>query len=118
MAFYGETKRDGSIRRTKADEEVISAWREHHRHLNRPPEPGANPVTISQWAAQGSELILNLLEKMAISTRYRFDRDQLRSGQYSPKAHFDREIQEQDARRLVLEVLNGSRPLLVRSATI
>lgn len=115
LTFYGKPNGTAAPTRSEEDEGVILAWREYFRHLNVD-QSGFTDQRKTEWGGRADELFLNLLEKLAIATRYRFDREQLRSAQYSPMAHFQQELEQQAARRLLLEVLAGTRPIAIRAA--
>lgn len=102
----------GVVRRAADDQVVLDAWNEYRRHLNNP--PAGNPpleANMTRWGSQGDELFVNLLERLAKATRYVFDRDQIRSGNYWPQAHGLIELENQVSRKLLLEVLSGQRSL-------
>ena len=63
---------------------------------------------------------MNLLTALATANNYKFERDQLRLGGYSPQAHFNTEVEQNVLRRMCLELLAGDRelPLAVKKFVI
>lgn len=114
LAYYGtRVPILGFVWRPKRNADVVTAWREYYSHLT-PPEPGRRPQTEAEqrdWIGRGDELFINLLDRLAISNKFQFDRAQLKSGDYSPEAHGIVECEQQSMRRLAIEVLSGRQPL-------
>ncbi|WP_147284432.1 DUF6680 family protein [Pseudacidovorax intermedius] len=110
--FYGTVRPSAPPKRSKSEQAVMNAWKEYHTHLNiygdgRP----LSQKEIEQWGARGEELFLNLIVALAAATNYEFDRAELRGGAYLPRAYDDNEQEQLAIRRMVREVLEGSRPL-------
>lgn len=106
LVFYGQ--RILSIhRRSKAEQNVVDAWREYHDHLGIK----ADEKTLQLWHVKGDELFVNLLFAMAEDVGYKFDRVQLKKGAYSPVAHGDLEYEESMLRKHALRVLSGEVPV-------
>jgi hypothetical protein len=120
LVFYG-ARVFGVARRSRESQAVIDAWRDYHNHLS--PVGDAQPKTSEAkniWDARGDELFLNLLTALATANNYKFERDQLRLGGYSPQAHFNTEVEQNVLRRMCLELLAGDRelPLAVKKFVI
>jgi hypothetical protein len=119
LAFYGfRVPLTGMIWRNKKSKAVIRAWHVYHAHLSLPPERRVQTEADQRdWGGRADELFTNLLDCLADSTKYEFDRDELRSGSYSPEAHGNVEMQQDAIRRLTLEVLEGKKhvPMDVKS---
>jgi hypothetical protein len=120
LAFYGRRVLGIPFRSRKA-QAVLDAWHDYHAHLSVPLEqrPKTEPET-RKWNGRGDELFTNLLERLAAATKYKFDRQQLKSGSYSPEAHGTAEIEQNLLRRLMLELSAGDRtfPLDVRAIQV
>ncbi|WP_156966071.1 DUF6680 family protein [Paraburkholderia bannensis] len=117
LAFYGRRILGVPLRSAKL-QAVLDAWHNYHAHLSVPLEQ--RPKTDNEqkvWNGKGDELFTSLLERMAIATNYKFERQQLKSGSYSPEAHGTVELEQNMLRRLSLELLAGDRslPLDVRA---
>lgn len=111
IAFYGKRILGRAIRSTTS-QNVIDSWNNYRRHLT--PEDSTKPlneVQIGAWNSKREELFVNLLEALAIANKYRFDRETLQAGVYSPQAYGDREKQQQDILSSLLEILSGNRSL-------
>lgn len=111
LAFYGHRVLGKAWRGSRA-QAVIDAWRDYHRHLNlpverRPKDEGEKKA----WDGRADELFLNLLDRLAVANQYKFEREQLQTGSYSPEAHGTADLEQQVMRRMTLEVLMGERAL-------
>ena len=115
LAYYGTQGNDGTPRRSKVDNEVITSWREYFRHLDIDGRT-FDEARKQQWAVQANELFLNMLEKLAVANRFKFDRDQLRSAHYHPEANVTQDNENATMRRLIIGVLSGEQPITVRPA--
>jgi hypothetical protein len=111
LAFYGHRLLSVS-KRHRADQVVLDAWHDYYDHLSIPQERRPkNEAELRDWTGRGDELFTNLLEKLAVATNFKFDRKQLKAGGYSPEAHGNVELEQQNVRTRLLEVLSGEKPL-------
>lgn len=106
LVFYGR-RILGIHRRSKTENDVLDAWHEYLDHLNTKYEK----EDLSLWAAKGDELFVNLLFALAVDVGFRFDRVQLKKGAYSPVAHGELELEQQQLRKLAIGLLSGQYPL-------
>lgn len=106
LVFYGR-RILGIHRRSKTETAVLDAWHEYLDHLNTKFEK----ENLSLWGAKGDELFVNLLFALAVDVGYRFDRVQLKKGAYSPIAHGELELEQQQVRKLAIDLLSGAHPL-------
>lgn len=111
LAFYGRRVLGVTMRGSKS-QAVLDAWHDYHAHLcvsyERRPK---NDAELRDWTGRGDELFTNLLERLATATNFKFDRQQLKAGSYSPEAHGTVELEQQAVRKLALDVMSGQRPL-------
>ncbi len=112
IVFYGKPTERGAPARTKKEVAVLAAWHEYYAHLNPNPRP-ANDAEHAAWRGRREELFLNLLEKLALATNYKFDREQLRSRHYSPEAAGTVDQAQNEVLLGASEVLSGRRSLRV-----
>lgn len=111
LVFYG-ARVFGIAQRSRESQAVIDTWRNYHNHLSPVGDAApTTPETKTAWDARGDELFLNLLSALAVANDYKFERDQLRLGGYSPQAHFNTEVEQNVLRRMCLELLAGDREL-------
>ncbi|MGT2458795.1 DUF6680 family protein [Cupriavidus basilensis] len=111
LAFYGQ-RFLGFVMRGARAQAVLDAWHDYHAHLNLPPERRPqNDAEQRDWTGRGDELFTNLLDRLATATNFKFDRDQLKAGSYSPEAHGTVELEQQAMRRLTLDILLGNKSL-------
>lgn len=115
LTFYG-SRRFGRLARASKYQDVLDSWQTYRTHLGNAPGPTPEDGELLAWNSRGDELFVNLLEKLAIATEFEFKREELKSGSYLPRWHGDTEAEQEQVRRLVLEVLRGERllPLAVR----
>lgn len=111
LAFYGQ-RLLGRPWRSKSAQAVLDAWHDYHRHLTLPPERRPQSDSEGQvWEGRADELFTNLLDRLAITSDYKFERAQLKTGSYSPEAHGTVEIQQQLIRQHAIAVLSGNKHL-------
>lgn len=91
------------------DKPVRDAWRVYHDHLN------TRADDVGRWNDKNNELFIELLHAMARSLGYDFDKVLLKRGLYSPQAHGDELLYIQAVRKALLEVLDGKRPIPIRT---
>ena len=99
---------DASNKKEKA---VILAWKEYLDLLNESNMP------LDQWGIKRVDLLVVLLHKMATVLDYDFDKTHIKNSSYSPRIHGETEEEQQQIRRKVLELLDGTRtiPMEVRN---
>ena len=85
------------------EKRVVEAWRLYLSHLNDSSYPR------EAWGTRRSELLVELLFEMGTALGYTFERSHIKSGTYYPGGYSDAEIDQQETRKLWLEVLKGSR---------
>ncbi len=109
----------------KKDEAVIEAWSEYRDHLhNYPPKPSADSgKTLSEaqastyqaqcdsWQTKSTDILTNLLAKMAESLDYHFDKVLLKRGAYTPTGYGETEFAQLIIRRGLTEVFLGSKSI-------
>ncbi|VVE46386.1 DUF6680 family protein [Pandoraea soli] len=111
LAFYGRRVLGITMRRPKS-QAVLDAWHDYHAHLSLSEERRPkNDAEFRDWTGRGDELFTNLLERLAAATNFKFDRQQLKAGSYSPEAHGTVELEQQAVRKLALDVMSGQKPL-------
>jgi len=110
FAFYGiRIPFTEWVWRRSWEREVITTWHDYHEHLSTPAskELPPNEAQIQAWVSRGDELFTNLLDRLARSNRFRFDRASLKTGSYYPDGHSAAELEQQNLRRLAVDVLAG-----------
>lgn len=95
------------------DKAVINAWKEYLDHLGlgaRIPDH-AHIFQHEQWYTKCQELHVNLLYEMGRVVGYDFDKTHIKNSAYSPQLYGNTEKEQTQLRRLLLEVLEGKRPI-------
>ena len=112
VTFYGHKVFGLFQRRSKADEEVINAWKTYRTRLFAKP----NDMSLELWGSKHTESFFTLLKTMAIATGYKFGDAELETSSYAPQAYANREAQEETIRDLALKVLKGDQALTLNVA--
>ncbi len=110
--------------KNKKNKAVVGAWTEYRDHLNEyPRELSGKELTDTEktrlqsrrdsWSLSGLDSLSNLLEKMAASLNYHFDKVFLKRGAYTPQGYGDDEFQQYCIRKGVMELFLG-KPLPIR----
>jgi len=93
----------------KAQEKpVVEAWKVYLDHLNDKNYPK------EAWGARRVDLQIDLLQKMAISLGYDFDKSHIRNTSYYPHGYGELEDDQYVLRKGTIELLQGNRPISVR----
>ncbi len=95
VAFYG------SDRKSKAVVEACKVYLEHHN----------SPTSSENWGSRRLELLVDLLQKMADSLGYEFDKVSIQRTSYFPRGFGDADWDQQQIRKLLLALLKGERML-------
>lgn len=91
----------GKGRRNRA---VISAWKNYLDHLNN------TAIPPDQWAHKRVELLVDLLQTMALVLQYDFDASHIRNSSYTPVGYGELEVDQHVIRKGIAEVLSGKKP--------
>jgi hypothetical protein len=114
VIFSGKRKRDVA---------VVEAWsvlREHFYDVPRPPlvAPGIeineaemkdHYAKLDTWGSKRNDLLVELLDKMAVSLGYHFDPVLLKKGAYTPQGYVDLELAQQTILGGFMEIFQGKR---------
>ncbi|MFD4120323.1 DUF6680 family protein [Alcaligenes faecalis] len=106
LAYRGGLPR----KRSRGETEVINRWTEYRGHLFI----DQRDLTDSQkerWVSDADSGFSSLLEAMAKERGYVFDKHSLGRGGYSPMAHGYMQVQQEQVRHLLLQILSGERPI-------
>ncbi|MXY68467.1 MAG: hypothetical protein F4Y47_07895 [Acidobacteriia bacterium] len=95
----------------KADKSVLEASRLYLDHLMDP-----TSVVDETWHEKAHGLLIDLLYAMSRALEYDFDRVDLKKV-YSPKGHFEAEVDQYLLRKYFVEIMEGKRDIPVGTAT-
>lgn len=112
----------------KKDKAVVEAWAEYRDHLNDyPREPSGQQLSDTErttlqhkrdgWSSKCTELLIELLDKMAESLNYHFDKVFLKKGAYTPSGYGEEWAQQYAIRRGLIELLYG-KPLPINIVAV
>lgn len=94
----------------KKDRDVREAWRLYLSHLGEQ----VSDSDSSRWNDKSRDLLADLLCKMAQSLGYEeFDKAHIKESAYYPRGHLREADEQMLGRHLLLDVLEGKRPLLI-----
>jgi hypothetical protein len=110
LVFYGR-RRFGRNWRSDTEQAVLDAWKIVLDELS---DPWNDKVNNDARLTRRTDLFINLLVAMGEDVRYRFDRVQLKNGAYFPTGHGTTTAEQNELRRLAIQLLKGDRPLVVK----
>jgi hypothetical protein len=91
--------------------EVTQAWRIYRDHLTQAQQiKTEDEEGWKIWVSKKEDLLTELLNKMAIYLKYKFDVVQIKRGHYYPQAFANIETEQQIIRRGLVEVFVNKRP--------
>lgn len=85
----------------KKEKAVVEAWKEYHDLLCN------DKLSPEQWDSKRTELLVELLHKMAIVLDYDFDKTHIKNSSYAPRYHSDTEGQQAAIRQGIIDLLQG-----------
>ena len=88
---------------------VLESWKEYLDLL------GDKTLSPEQWNIKRVDLLVDLLQSMALALKYDFDRTQIKNSSYSPQAHGNIEAEQAALRHYALEILEGKRAIPVKA---
>jgi hypothetical protein len=91
--------------RRPLEKAVIDQWQQYLDHL------GNQALTGQAWGDKRVDLLVDLLFAMGKALGYDFNKTQIKNGTYSPTAHGRVESEQENLRKLTLELLEGKRSL-------
>jgi hypothetical protein len=89
------------------DKKVVDNWKMYLSHMNN----GDSYVPAEGWDQRRQELLINLLYEMGLAIDYSFDKSSIKTGAYAPRGYANTEFQNNEIRRLWLEIVQGHRGL-------
>ena len=101
----------------KACPEIDDARALYRRHLRSPDSISEDHATRQTWASKANGLFAALLYLMAIELKIPFTKSDITEESYHPDAHLFNELEFQEIRNLVLQVLKHGRPINIRPIT-
>lgn len=90
---------------SKGEKQVREAWQAYLDHL------GSKLLEGQAWVDKRVDLLTELLHAMAQCLGYAFNKTQIKNASYSPVLHERIESEHDRVRVLILELLEGKRPL-------
>jgi len=94
---------------SQLDRNVMSCWRMYLSHL------GDRNYPRDIWDARRSELLVDLIHSISLALGFPYEKSQIKSDSYYPQGYVDAHNQDEQIRKLWLEVLNGNRSLPMKA---
>lgn len=90
----------------KKFDKVIQAWKEYFDNLSQ--KAGTSEEGIV-WAKKNEDLLADLLYEMGQSLGFKFDKVLIKRNVYSPVGHVKMELEQEQIRNSMLEILSGDK---------
>jgi hypothetical protein len=103
LAFDGHRILGLYRHRTTSEQSVLEAWHEYLNHLNT----RYDEATLTIWGVRGDDLFTEMLVRIARDLSFKFDKVQLKTGSYWPRAHADIDTEQQTIRKQLVKLLSG-----------
>lgn len=103
---------------SKYQRKVSVSWKEYLDHLGSGPSnpSAANYTTLMDaWIDKGKDLLANLLHEMGKGLGYEFDKVHLKKNIYSPSGHARIEMEQDNIRKGLIEILYHNKTINIRS---
>ena len=89
--------------------EIVDAWGLYFAHLNT--DQGTTEDSNDRWHEKSNSLLADLIHLMALSLNIPFSKTYITQPSYYPKGYEMTEIEQQELRRLLLQVLRNERSI-------
>ncbi|MGA3284143.1 MAG: DUF6680 family protein [Verrucomicrobiota bacterium] len=89
------------------DKKVVDCWKIYLSHMNN----ALSYAPKEGWDQRRQELLIDLLYEMGLAIGYSFDKSSIKSGSYSPQGYLNTEMENNEIRKLWLDILRGNRGL-------
>lgn len=86
----------------------------YRRHLKHQDSVAEDPAVRQAWGNRANDLFADLLYLMALNLNIPFTKTEITEDSYHPDAHLFNELEWQEIRHLMLQVLKNGRPINFR----
>lgn len=93
--------------------EIADAWGLYYAHLNTP--RGDTKENIDRWVDKGENLLADLIHLMAKELNVPFSKTQVKQPSYYPEHFASTELEQEELRKLLIQVLKSERPLSIKT---
>ncbi|MCB0748321.1 MAG: hypothetical protein KDC90_12745 [Ignavibacteriae bacterium] len=101
VSFYGDDKKSKN---------VIESWKVYLDNLAINTEKMSEDA-LNHWSDKNQDLLIDLLQKMALSLDYNFDKTSIKNTSYFPRGHELQELDQLIIRKGMVELFKGSSSL-------
>ncbi|GGA73017.1 hypothetical protein GCM10011385_28610 [Nitratireductor aestuarii] len=97
-----------------ADDSVIKAWKEYLRNLSDRPPVQANELVQADFFKRRETLLTKLISEMAKVLKFKVEQMDIFEGNYIPQGWHDEDWEQKIARKGLIDVLSGKRPIVIQ----
>lgn len=90
------------------DEKIITAYKNYIQHLTLSPQ---NDAEAPSFFEEREDRFVELVHEIGLKLGFKFDKRDLNKFAYAPQGWAQEQNEQQVARKLLIEILSGSRPL-------
>lgn len=96
------------------DESVIRAWKEYLRNLSDPFPVNAEEAVQSNFLKKRETMLTKLISEIAKVLKFKVEQMDIFEGNYIPQGWHDDDWEQKLARKGLIEVLSGRRPIVIQ----
>lgn len=96
------------------DQAVIGAWKEYLRNLSEPVPSGAEETVQAIFFKRRETLLTKLISEIAKVLKFKIEQMDIFEGNYIPQGWHDDDWEQRMARKGLIEVLSGKRPIVIQ----
>lgn len=91
---------------------VVEALKVYLTHLN---DKTLFDASLESWHSKGDDLLVELLQKMAICLNYDFDKDTIKKTSYYPEGYGQQELEGLIIRKGFADIFSGKKPFPIQA---
>ncbi|MDF2142823.1 DUF6680 family protein [Paenirhodobacter sp. CAU 1674] len=96
------------------DESVIRAWKEYLRNLSEPFPANAKEATQSNFLKKRETMLTKLISEIAKVLKFEVEQMDIFEGNYIPQGWHDDDWEQKLARKGLIDILSGRRPIVIQ----
>lgn len=96
------------------DPAVISSWKEYLKVLSEPIPPESDTAAYSQLRQKRDAHLTKLISSIAKVLKFKVEQMDIFEGNYVPQGWFDDDWEQKLARKGLIDVLSGNRPIVIQ----
>jgi hypothetical protein len=96
------------------DESVIRAWKEYLKNLSEPFPSNAEEAVQSNFLKKRETMLTKLISEIAKVLKFKVEQMDIFEGNYIPQGWHDDDWEQKLARKGLIDVLSGRRPIVIQ----